>query len=536
MDSAKDHTALDAINLLTKASQQKSSLPNKFATIHTDRYSPHFRRELPLSNFDRNLTVEKARFEPQPSPSLSSNTELTLEFAQQPQPNPSTPQQERLNLSPPHEQTPLSPYYIPPSTSNTGINSTAGYSTSASSVKSRQTIKSKNDTVRSTKKRRRPPPISGMATPSEVFHRNLVDAVSNVEDSDENERYVYPYTTDNHYTPEIHRTNSLYQSQSIRSTPGSPSYDTIKHSKEGFLAGLFRISLFNPKPSSPPDIREEDNVGFESVHRHKLRSNLTGHQRPKAHDYGLSLRSVSSKGELHSLYDGKISPSRRSMRRAYAGYADGYISDDEGVALLRPRRMTARNTNSWPRFFRNAVLSVLLFGAFLFFLAAYHTKPLTEIKVQMGRVLASDKELIFDLHVNAYNWNWWAVHVADADISVFAFSQVVPLNDIDSVSPIARGVDPAEYLGSFYHFDEALSYPSSHLTKHSTNAISQIRVKSPGADASGNERWSRIIRYPYGLVARGVLKYYPFPFATDPTTGNVSEVPDESYCLTYGQN
>ncbi|KAF7728662.1 hypothetical protein EC973_005699 [Apophysomyces ossiformis] len=488
MDSAQDHTAHDAIDFLTKSSLQKSPLPNSLTTIRADKQSPHRRKDLPLPNFDRNLTVEKARFDPQPltypqpSPSLSSNTELAHEFAQQPQPNPSTPQLDRLNASPPHENMPSSqPYSIPSTNSNNCINPNAGYSTSASSVKSKHTGRSKNDTVRSIKKRRRPAPISGVATPSEVFHRNLVDAVSNVEDSDENERYVYPYTTDNHYTPDIHRTSSLYQSQPVRPLPGSPSYEGNKRNDGGFFSALFRVPLLHPKSSSPPDEREEDNVGFESVHRPKLRSYVMDHphHKPKAHDYGSSLRSVSSKGELHNWYDGKISPPRRPVRRLYGGYSDGYLSDDESLALLRSRRMPSSKKSS----------CCLLLGVFLFLVAAYHTKPLTEIKLQMGRVLASDKELIFDLHVNAYNWNWWTVHVADADISVFAFSQVVPLNDLDSFTPVMRGVDPAEYLGSFYHFDESLSYPSSHLTKLPTDAISQIRIKSPGADASGNERW-----------------------------------------------
>lgn len=57
-----------------------------------------------------------------------------------------------------------------------------------------------------------------------------------------------------------------------------------------------------------------------------------------------------------------------------------------------------------------------------------------------------------------------------------------------------------------------------------------------------------MIRYPYGLVVRGVLKYKPLPFLTpqsvaicdvvrvDPTTGKVSEDPDQGFCLTYGSN
>lgn len=60
---------------------------------------------------------------------------------------------------------------------------------------------------------------------------------------------------------------------------------------------------------------------------------------------------------------------------------------------------------------------------------------------------------------------------------------------------------------------------------------------------------SRIIRYPYGLVVRGVLKYKPLPFLSypqsvaicdvvrvNPTTGEVSEDPDQGFCLSYGSN
>lgn len=60
---------------------------------------------------------------------------------------------------------------------------------------------------------------------------------------------------------------------------------------------------------------------------------------------------------------------------------------------------------------------------------------------------------------------------------------------------------------------------------------------------------SRIIRYPYGLVARGVLKYRPLPFTgaysqsvaicdvarVEPISGVISEDPDQSYCLKHAK-
>lgn len=56
-----------------------------------------------------------------------------------------------------------------------------------------------------------------------------------------------------------------------------------------------------------------------------------------------------------------------------------------------------------------------------------------------------------------------------------------------------------------------------------------------------------MIRYPYGLVVRGVLKYKPIPFMpgtypqsvaicnvsqVDPTTGAVSASPDRTICAS----
>lgn len=59
-----------------------------------------------------------------------------------------------------------------------------------------------------------------------------------------------------------------------------------------------------------------------------------------------------------------------------------------------------------------------------------------------------------------------------------------------------------------------------------------------------------MIRYPYGLVVRGVLKYKPIPFMmgtypqsiaicnvtqVDPTTGAVSTDPDKTICASQDE-
>ena len=142
---------------------------------------------------------------------------------------------------------------------------------------------------------------------------------------------------------------------------------------------------------------------------------------------------------------------------------------------------------------RNCFLTTFLVLTTLLFIILYKAQPLIELQVDVDRILATDKELIFDLKVQAQNWNWWTIHVEDADISIFAFSQIVPtVMDHANSPPITQGVDPAEYLGHLVHFDEPLSIPSSRFNHPPLQAITQVRIRSPGTagtDTSGNERW-----------------------------------------------
>ncbi|KAG2226039.1 hypothetical protein INT45_002505 [Circinella minor] len=613
----------DKGNSTTRQQQQDESKKRpykpKFATIHTDKYPQNLRREFPMTNFDRNLTVEKARFDPQPnehkeipSPQLpnsnSSPPQLLINN------DPQQPQQQQLQ-HPPRPSSPptVTPNSITPSVSSNGIHTPSSTFSVTNTKPTRQPAKSKGEgdrvTRNTTKKRRRPPPpMTGTATPAEVFHRNLIDAVSNVEDSDENEQYVYSYggTTIDHAS---YHSDLIYRPQSIRSSPASPMQDSRRLSTlsrtSSFLGDLFR-SLTRQQSQQPihsqnhtqqqqqqaGSVALDEEESISQPHRPKLRSNVMDH-RPKnlqasetwephqwydnkhsmrttpSHLLGLPPPSTSLPSSQH--HHNQIPSSATTNRqRIYpeAYQTDGYSSDDEAAPLLfrrskrRHRHINHSNNNGsntkrpWS-IIRNILCGLLLSLLGLVFLAIYRARPLTDISVEMGRVLASDKELIFDLRVKANNWNWWTVHVADADISLFAFSQVVPLDyyeggggNNETASPIIpHGVDPAEYLGSFYRFDEPLLFSPAMLSAEGPfEASSQIRIKSPGADKSGNQRWSRIIRYQYGLVARGVLKYRPFPFGSfyrqsaaicdvarvDPTNG-VSEDPDQSYCLKDGK-
>ncbi|KAI9007967.1 hypothetical protein CLU79DRAFT_711668 [Phycomyces nitens] len=178
---------------------------------------------------------------------------------------------------------------------------------------------------------------------------------------------------------------------------------------------------------------------------------------------------------------------------------------------------------------------------FLIFVAS----PLTDVEVVgISNVLGTQKELIFNLQVRARNYNWWTVQISHASFSVFASSHFFGQRHSFLLKHLLLGADPAEFLGTIYQLEDPLVFEPGKIF-HSTQstAISQIQIKNPGAthgDNRGNERWSLLIRYPYELTVRGVLKYslMSLPGVTqlhsarvcnvssiDPATGKISDVP-----------
>ncbi|KAI9256622.1 hypothetical protein BDA99DRAFT_539677 [Phascolomyces articulosus] len=539
--------------------QSGSNRRPMFPTLHNDH---QLGRDLLLSNnFDRNMTVEKARFEA-PQTLITPADEMPPSLSYYP-PDESLLSSSAEGRFPIANSVPTGVGAFSSSISTNGGSGSVGSplipSSSLSPYSTLTDRGSENErgTRRSTNKKRKRPsiPINGNASPSEVFHRNLIDAVSNVEgksltklqtDSDENERYVYHTSShsDLNY-PYLHRVYTMPTAQEV------DQHNNNNNNGHRWFNDWFRPSV----AATPPHASLKKKSGEED---------LSSAYRPKLRSYVMDYPHRSKKDYYDNHYPDKLlrhSPSRRSNRRmfSYGGDGGGYTSDDEEATapllLSRTTRQqkpssSSHDSSSCGRICFNVTIG--LFAAFIciFLLTLYRATPLTDMTVQLGRVLASDKELIFDIQVKANNWNWWTVHIADADIGVFAFSQIVPLMDeISSYNSTTNGMtvtgDPVpEYLGNFYHFDEPLSFPSTFIINNPAKAISQIRIKNPGADKTGSERWSRMIRYPYGLVTRGVLKYNPISFApiypqsavicnvarVDPTTGTVSEDPDQGYC------
>ncbi|KAI8073215.1 hypothetical protein BC940DRAFT_290816 [Gongronella butleri] len=517
MESPSSAPPLSSSEEDKKSSQPpQRSFVNKFATIGGD-----LRRDLLLSNFDRNLTVEETHFDGQDINSSLSNGSLASSQAN----NAAAPPQPPMITV--HQPGDTSPTLLPLdnhhpaarpaghhlNSSNTPGGGANGSSNSNSNHPSHHAAGSSAAPKRKTK---RTTPMHSTATPSEYFHRNLVDAVSNVEDSDENEYYVYPYsggewngnTSDHGYFPKKPR--SVRSKKSINDFHHPPRRHDGQGSNGGNTPTGTTFATPQPSPSPSP-----------SPYRPKLRSYVMD---PHA-----------SKKEYRS--------SSSSNARRYARYPlDGYASDDdEGMPLVRKERRK-RNRQSCPSICMTAAacLLFLLLAAMVMWIIG-SAKPLRDVTTRMDHVLASDKELILDFQVVAYNPNGWSVRIASTDISIFAFR--LNQTTLNAHQRPPAGVEPAEFVGSFDHFDEPLVLSSSLLSGLVSSATSQIRIKSPGDDQGGNQRWSSIIRHSYGLLARGVVSYNPVPglpssqtvaicnaVTVDPVTSIITTQPDQDYC------
>ena len=188
--------------------------------------------------------------------------------------------------------------------------------------------------------------------------------------------------------------------------------------------------------------------------------------------------------------------------------------------------------------------------------------------MEIENVLASEQEIMLDLLVQAVNPNIAQIAVNDMDINIFAKSSHVadphdpddkpkdppwqvtrkprwrddfqrePIRAHDGVDD---GTDPdcspwepdcgnsgpnadqqTMLLGRIFHFDSPLSFEPSPVRRLSTNSSGELRLARPGnkTESGGSERWERVIKHPFELIVRGILKYQ-LPLSTRVQTKSV---------------
>ncbi|KAF1806323.1 pyridoxamine 5'-phosphate oxidase-domain-containing protein [Mucor lusitanicus] len=326
------------------------------------------------------------------------------------------------------------------------------------------------------------------STPTEIFAKNLSEAVLDVDDSFE-DGYVY------------NTKGGLYPSLS----PPIPFESKSNH-------------------RSAASSNDEANSYFSDHHKQKFRRpglRSTVSELPARGVKSVYLDSMSSKFEKQKF--------RNSHFRCSS--SSGEEGDEENAPLLY---YSSSSSNTRRR-------------------RLYESRsPLQSVEaITFGNVLGTQKQLIFNFHARASNSNAWKIQISHAAISVFAASHFVPTSNTMNETSSNRNTRQ-EYLATINKLDDPLIFEASplfYLRSKSSVSTSQIQIKNPGetkGDTSGNERWSLLIRYPYELTLRGVLKYQLFPYISsktysarvckimqiDPATGSIKEVPlpEQSIC------
>ena len=238
--------------------------------------------------------------------------------------------------------------------------------------------------------------------------------------------------------------------------------------------------------------------------------------------------------------------SARTRRRPLPGSVRQMYSEEKAHRLCG--RATAWTT-------LGTVLSLII--AAIIAVVVLCSKPLVDVYVKdIRNVLASEQEIMLDLHVHAMNPNLVAIQVSELDINIFAKSKYVGTNELwrshqpqlgrsnppskpggvkinsrssrrildgpsDIVSQldgIDEGTDPIEdpgtdsqtmLLGQIFEFDSPLVFDPSPIHHHVLGSVGEVRLAKPGnrTEEGGSQRWERVIQHDFELIVRGVMRY-----------------------------
>lgn len=232
-----------------------------------------------------------------------------------------------------------------------------------------------------------------------------------------------------------------------------------------------------------------------------------------------------------------------------------------GSASMRQMEYIERQRNCFSRYggciIASFLILILVGGAATFFAAL--TRPLLEIEVtKLSNVLASQQEIIVDVHISAVNPNIFPISIANMDADIFAKSRYVgsdsfwrdhgphpkdfprversnlrarlaelvrsPLSEASEIAPsgnVDHGTDPipepddpsgdalSMLLGRVFKFDSPIIFDPSPWRRTKSISVGEIRLPKPGnkTEEGGSARWERVLQHPFELIVRGEVKY-----------------------------
>ena len=243
---------------------------------------------------------------------------------------------------------------------------------------------------------------------------------------------------------------------------------------------------------------------------------------------------------VNSVRAGQTRVSRRPRYR-HAGY-------DEETAGGYCRRVT-----SW--ILAGGLVGLLIAAVVMALIMC--SKPLIDVHIKdIQNVLASEQEIMLDLHVRAINPNLVAIQVSDLDVNIFAKSKhigtsaprrnhllssaeehkdhhmstansststkfnhsTIELKSLRTGNGVDEGNDPIEdpegdsqtmLLGQIFDFDSPLIFDPSPVRHQSLSSVGEVRLARPGnmTEEGGSDRWEKVLQHPFELIVRGVLRY-----------------------------
>ncbi|KAJ1847160.1 Vacuolar inheritance and morphology protein [Coemansia sp. RSA 2708] len=226
-------------------------------------------------------------------------------------------------------------------------------------------------------------------------------------------------------------------------------------------------------------------------------------------DYGLSSEESDAGGEAAGLRSTHVY-SRRNSRRPQASAYYGSSEDlPETTPLFRRHVARRKRTGAVAQLARGLGASALALALLLALLVLFNltSAPLADVEAtKVTNILATEKELLFILHVQATNPNVREVLVERAEIGVFAAAAVA-----NSSSSAANDTGPAILLGNVYELSDPMRFAPGSLRAPATGAgTTQISIHHPGGiddDGSDSPKWRRLLNGPYDLTIRGTLQY-----------------------------
>lgn len=423
-----------------------------------------------------------------------------------------------------------------------------------------------------------------VASKADIFEAKVANAVDEADTSDSDETFVYESNppdsrTHRHHSRTPSGTSLASQEQHGRNRHGirngshaiggkrsmkfsnSAANNNFDDDGEGSGRGSVRnastprrhhnISRHN-RPSHASIL--DNNSPFTQAGKTSSPRNSASNLQRLARPNSPRLPNGAKKGDVFDVYDdvadderaplmNSVRVNRRGRRPHTSGFRSSEYFDQDQDQVER---------NYFGRFGGCLILGlvalIICVGVATFVVGL--SQPLLNVKIRhLQNILASEQELMLDLHVDAVNTNIFAITVSDLDINLFAQSAYAGTSSEwqykhhnlrwatranedeleDSGFPfgwphfgtddgVDEGTDPIDdpesglqkmLLGRILEFDSPLTFEASPVRRTRSSSVGEIRLAKPGnkTEVGGTQRWERVLQHPFDLIVRGVIKY-----------------------------